>query len=115
MDEKLEKAMQTANYMATLNTQKKIALEEFRQSLVYYHDGASFIADRELINFIKALIDLEYTQFIVLDDNNIPVEITDLKLFLESLLDVYKQSANDYIKKYKDLKKKRKVEDLVIL
>jgi hypothetical protein len=115
MDERLEKAIQTANYMATLNTQKKLAYEEFTQSLIYYHNGASFIASRELINFIKTLLDLGYAEFVILDDNNIPVEIANGKEFLQSLVDIYTQAANTFIKTYNDLKKKRKVEDLVNL
>lgn len=115
MDEQLEKAIQTANYMATLSTQKKLALEEFNQSLIYYHNGASFLATRELINFVKTLIDLGNTDFIIIDDNNIPVDIANLQDFLDSLLEIYGSSANTYITTYNDLKKKRRVEDLVNL
>ena len=31
MDERLEKALQTANFMATLNLSRKTAFEEFKQ------------------------------------------------------------------------------------
>lgn len=115
MDERLEKAIQTANYMATLNTQKKLAYEEYSQSLIYYHNGASFTANRELINFVKTLIDLGYTELVLLDDNNIPMEISDAKEFLNLLLGVYVKSTADYFNTYNALKKKRKVEDLVNL
>ena len=36
MDERLEKAFQTANFMATLNLSRKTALEEFKQNLIFY-------------------------------------------------------------------------------
>lgn len=115
MDEKLEKAIQTANYMATLNTQKKLAYEEYAQNLIYYHNGASFTASRELITFVKTLTDLEYNDFVLLDDNNNPVEIINGKEFLESLLGVYIQATNGFAGTYNSLKKKRRIEDLVNL
>lgn len=115
MDESLDKAIQTANYMATLNTQKKLAYEEFTQNLIYYHNGASFTADRELITFVKTLLDLEYNNFVLLDDNNNPIEIEDGKEFLKSVMGVYIQATNGYVRTYNSLKKKRRVEDLVNL
>lgn len=115
MDEKLEKAIQTANYMATLSSQRKLALEEFQQSLVYYFSGASFTATRDLITFVKILIDTGNTSAIVLDDNLIPINIEDLQNFYNNILSVYGEAALAYYAKYNELKKKRKVEDLVNL
>lgn len=115
MDEKLEKAIQTANYMATLTNQRKLALEEYNQSLVYYFDGASFTATRELITFAKALIDSGNTSAILLDDNSIPVKVEDLKTFYNNILAVYGEASHEYFVKYTNLKKKRRVEDLVAL
>ena len=115
MDERLEKAIQTANFMATLNTQRRLAFEEFSQSIIYYYNGASFTANRELITFVKTLLDVGYNEAVILDDNNIPVNIPNTKEFLDSILDVYTKSINEYITIYTDIKKKRKVEDLVNL
>lgn len=115
MDEKLEKAIQTANYMATLNTQKKLAYEEYLQNLIYYYNGSGFTASRELINFVKTLIDLEYSEFVLLDDNNNPVEIPNGKEFLNSLLGIYIQATNGYSGTFNSLKKKRRIEDLINL
>ena len=61
MDERLEKAFQTANYMTTLSNQRKVILEEFQQSLIYYFQGASFTVDRNLITFIGTLVARETT------------------------------------------------------
>lgn len=115
MDERLEKAIQTANYMATLNTQKKLAYEEFLQNLIYYHNGASFTVSQNLISFIKTLIELKSTDAVILDDNKIPVHIENLQNFLDSLLDLYTKTANSYFVSYNELKKKRRIEDLVNL
>lgn len=115
MDEKLEKAIQTANYMASLTSQKKLALEEFNQNLVHYYNGSSFTATRELINFLKTILDTGSQSFILLDDNNVPVEIENIKDFFDNILNVYLEASYSYFKVYSDLKKKRRVEDLVSL
>lgn len=115
MDEKLEKAIQTANYMATLTNQRKLALEEFNQSLIYYFGGASFTVTRELISFVKALVDTGNEFGIVLDDNSIPVKIDDIKEFYNNLFAVYSEASLLYLNKYNEIKKKRRVQDLVSL
>ena len=115
MDERLEKAFQTANYMTTLSNQRKVILEEFQQSLIYYFQGASFTVDRNLIAFISTIVARDTTVAVVLDDNNIPVEIPDLKLFLDEIMSIYASSTNEYLVKYNQIKTKRRVGDLMAL
>lgn len=115
MDERLEKAFQTANYMATLSNQRKVALEEFQQSLIYYSQGSSFTVTRELMTFVKMLIDQGKTESVILDDNNIPSLVGNLESFLKDILDVYTTASNAYAARYFDLKTKRKIEGLVDL
>lgn len=115
MDERIEKAFQTANFMATLSNLRKTALEEYQQSLIYYFQGSSFTVTRELIVFVHTLIELENKESIILDDNNIPLNIANLTEFLTNILNVYGQATNAYLSKYGSIKSKRKVEDLVNL
>lgn len=115
MDERLEKAFQTANYMATLSNLRKTALEEYNQALVFYFQGSSFTVTRDLINFVKTLHDLGNTESVILDDNNIPLKVVDLKLFLDNILIVYHEATNGYLAKYGEIKSKRRVLDLVDL
>ena len=115
MDERLEKAFQTANYMATLSNLRKTALEEYQQSLIYYFQGSSFTVTRELIVFVHTLTEIGNTESIILDDNSIPQNITNLKEFLTNILNVYGLATNTYLAKYIDIKSKRRVEGLVEL
>jgi hypothetical protein len=115
VDERLEKAFQTANYMTTLSNQRKVILEEFQQSLIYYYQGASFTIDRSLITFVSTLVARDISSSIVLDDNNIPVEITDLKSFLDEIMSIYFSATNDYLVKFNQIKSKRRVGDLIAL
>ncbi len=115
MDERIEKAFQTANYMATLSNLRKVAIEELNQNLIYYFQGATFTIDRSLISFVKILIDSGQNDFVLLDDNSIPVKIEDLRDFFLKILTVYGEETNKYLIKYSELKTKRKVEALIEL
>jgi hypothetical protein len=115
VDERIEKAFQTANFMATLSNLRKTALEEYQQSLVYYFQGSSFTVSRELIVFVHTLIELGNSESIILDDNYIPLKITNLQEFLDNLREVYATATNAYLSKYGSIRSKRKVEDLINL
>jgi hypothetical protein len=114
MDERLEKAFQTANFMATLNLSRKTALEEFKQGLIFYQNGCSFTADLETITKIH-MLSLHEQSAIVVDNNNIPMEVTDLKDFLNKCLTLYKKESEKYLAKYNNIKKQRNISNLINL
>lgn len=115
MDEKLAKAFDIANFMTTLANQKKVIYEEYQQNSVYFFNGATFKVNRELINFVKTLLDLEQVDAVLLDDNNLPVDISDLKTFLDNVLAVYASATNRYQTQYQKIKNSRSVESLLDL
>ncbi|NBP57205.1 hypothetical protein EBU71_11865, partial [bacterium] len=88
MDERLEKALEFANFMVSLNNQKRSLKEKYYTDCVYYHNGGTFKITKELITFIKALLDLDNNeQVIVIDDNDLPIRIENLKHFLDDIID----------------------------
>ena len=116
MDEKVQKAFDNANYMATLVSQKNILNEELAQNLLYYENGGTFTASKELINFTKTLLDIGYAENVVLvDDNNTPVNIEILQTFFDKIVSVYFESVNEFYNKHNALIKQRKIESLVDL
>lgn len=102
--------------MATFANQRRAAYEEFKQNLIFYTKGSSFLITRELISFVKSMIDQGYTQNVVLiDDNSLPVSVENLKEFHEAIVDQYYRVSNQYYATYSEIKSKRKIEDLVNL
>lgn len=99
----IEKAFEIANVMSTLNNQKRILQEEYSQSLYYYKDGSSFKATPESISFVSSLIQANIESSVILDHNNVPVMISDLKDFLVSLIAVYTEACNSYFYNYQKL------------
>ena len=116
MDERIEKALEVANYMATLSNQRRILLEEYNQKLIYYVNGATFKITPELINFTKTVLDLNHTEDVAfVDSNNFPVIINDVQKFFDEITLIYFESTNEYAVKYAEIKSKRKIEDIVNL
>ena len=114
MDERLEKALEFANFMVTLNNQKRSLKEKYRNDCVFYQSGGTFTITKELITFIKTLVDLDnINDIVVIDDNELPIRISDLKQFLEDIVNQYFIASNSYYNDYQILKKNRSVEALV--
>lgn len=116
MDERIEKAFEAANLMATLSNQRRIIQEEFEQKLVFYKNGGTFKVTPELINFVKIALDLGHTEQVpFIDSNNFPIVIDNVQDFFDSLVSVYYESLNEFSLKFLEIKSKRKVKDIVDL
>ncbi len=50
---------------------------------------------------------------VLVDDNHTPINIENLKNFLDTLIVIYQSSINEYYTKYSQLKNSRSVETLV--
>jgi hypothetical protein len=116
MDERIEKAFAVANYMATLSNQKRIILEEYNQKSVHYLNGASFKVTPDLISFTKIMLDLGHTTDVAfVDSNNFPIVVSDVQEFFNQIVDVHLKATTDYAEKYKILRNKRKISDIIEL
>lgn len=116
MDERIEKAFEVANYMATLSNQRRLMTEELNQKLIFYKNGATFKITPELISLTKTWLDTgTVNDRVFLDSNNHPVMIEDVQQFFDDITDQYSQALNSYFAKFVELKTKRKVFNIVDL
>lgn len=114
MDERLEKALNFSNYMVTLNNQKRVLKERFREQTVYYYQGGQFTVSKELMTFVSMLIEQgNDTDIVLVDDNETPIMVSDLTDFQSNILNTYFTAANEYHAEYEKLRKNRSVEKLV--
>lgn len=105
MDERFEKALESINLMTTISNQKKIFFEEFQQATVHYQNGGVFLAQSELITFVKSVVDMGYDgEFVLIDKNNNPIQIDNIKTFLIDILDKYSSASNEYYTKMQQIK-----------
>lgn len=113
MDERLEKALDFSNYMVTLNSQKRLLQEKYQEDLMYYTQGCQFSVTKELITFVGFMLDRDQESVVITDDNNTPIEITDIEEFYSDITDVYFSASNSYFSEFQKLKKNRSVGKLI--
>jgi len=110
MDDRLKSALDVANRMVTFNTQKELIKQEYKENCLYYENGHQFTVNRELINFLTSLIQMGYTEdVVVVDDFENPYMISNIEDFRSAIFDIYAETSNHYYQKYIELKKSRSV------
>ena len=116
MDEKVEKAFEVVNYMATLSNQRRLLAEEIDQKLIHYINGSTFKITPTLINFAKLMIDLgRISDAVFIDDNNNPVVVADVEEFFNNITSQYFEVTTNYSTRFLAIKSKRKISDLIDL
>lgn len=115
MDERLEKAVEFSNYMVTLENQKRILKEQYYESLICYHNKGQFTIDRNMISFLHALINSNQTEAVLIDDNELPIQIEDLRSFTVEAQNQFFQAANKYLTEFNKLVSSRSVKGLLDL
>lgn len=113
MDERLEKALEFANYRVTLSNKKRDVKTrmQFLQS-VHYKNG-SFDANPLTISFVDALIRNKKTKAVIVDKNDNPVEIDDLEEFLDLLISAYTEASNEYKVQMDKVSKSRNIKKIM--
>ncbi len=116
MDEKIQKAFEVVNYMATLSNQRRLLAQEVDQKLIYYINGSTFKITPTLINFAKLMIDLKRdVDAVFIDDNDNPVVVADVQEFFDNITNQYFETIDNYSARFTTIKSKRKISDLIDL
>lgn len=105
--ERLSQAITTANYRITLNNQKQNARLKLNKDLTYAINGGIFLITTALLSFTSTMVLQGKTEIIMLDNNNNPIEITDLIAFNETILDKYYEHMNEFLYEFKQINKSR--------
>lgn len=114
MDERLEKALDYSNYMVTLNNQKRVLKEKFREQTIFYYNGGQFTVTKDLVMWCVWMCETGNDQDqVIIDDNETPVSVKDVNIFLDDIQDLYFKAVNEYHAEYKKLSSNRSVEKLV--
>lgn len=115
MDERLEKAVEFSNYMVTLENQKRILKEQYYESLIHYHNKGQFTIDPQMISWLHTLLNANQTEVVLIDDNELPIQIEDLRSFVVEVQNKYFQASNTYLNEYNKLANSRSVKGLIDL
>jgi len=107
MEERLQQALEFANFRQTLNNQLQKLKIRSEGMLLFAEAGGKFTISRELICFLDYLIREGHTDATLLDDNNSPIFIADTSDFLKKITARYFEVTNDYLQESREIKKQR--------
>lgn len=113
MDERLAKALEFSNYRSTIENQKRNLRSRVDALQTVTYNNGTFKADKATITFINTLIGLEQSDIIVVDERQNPIEISDPKDFLDTLLNAYNSSMNEFLAESKKLAKARSIKKIM--
>jgi hypothetical protein len=113
MDERLERALEFANYRITLGNQKRNIRQRMSVLTTIHYKSGVFQANPETIAFVKALLDSGKKSSIVLDTKENPIEIEDLQDLIDTLLSAYTEATNEYKVQLDKVKKSRNIKSLM--
>ncbi len=115
MDERLQRALEFANYKQTLNNQLHKLKIKSENMLMFAVAGGKFTISQELICFLDYLVKNGYTEATLLDDNKAPIQISNTETFLKTITTRYFEVTNDYFREAQILKKARNVKSVIDL
>lgn len=113
MDERLAKALEFSNYRSTIENQKRNLRSRVDALQTVTYNNGTFKSDKTTISFVKTLVDLNQSEAVVTDERNNPIEISDPKDFLETLLNAYNSSMNEFLAESKKLAKARSIKKIM--
>jgi hypothetical protein len=113
MDQRLKAALDFSNYRKVLFNHKQDLKLKVEARLRYSIDGGTFDIDRELITFVRMLLDDGRIDVVLIDRNQNPIRINDLRAFHEEIFSRYFEATNMYHTEYSRMKSARTVEDLL--
>jgi hypothetical protein len=113
MDERLEKALDFANYRQTLANQKRNIRSRMQMLQMVHYNNGSFLADAVTIGLVNGLLTANKKGAILLDTKETPVKIEDLSDFLNLLIEKYTEATNEYLTLLDKVNKARNIKKLM--
>ena len=113
MDERLEKALEFANYRITLSNQKRNVKARMLVLQTVHENNSIFVADQLTISFVNALLASGKTSEILNDTKDNPIEIKNLQEFQDLLISAYTEATNEYKIQTEKLSKARSIKKIM--
>lgn len=76
-------------------------------------EGHDFMADLAFLLQVRHLLEMNWLNFTLLDHNEEPVHISNLKKFFEKVSDTYHCAINEYYTRYRALRDAKTVEEML--
>lgn len=113
MDKRLEKALDFSNFRMILSTRQENLKLLMKNKLMLPYEGGLFKVDKELISFVGVLLTTGEANFIFIDKNDIPIEISDLQDFYQEIIKKYRSVLEQYYRSYQTLSEAREIKKVI--
>lgn len=114
MDERLEKALEFANYRTTLSNQKRNIRSRMQVLQTVHYNGGSFLADDRTISFVGTLLNnAKKESAIIIDTKDNPIEVENLSEFFDTLISSYNEASNEYKVQMDKIKRARNIKKIM--
>lgn len=115
MDQRLQKALEFSNHRKVLSNLRQDLRLMVEARLRYSINGGIFDIDRTLITFSRMLLDDGRVEVVLIDRNNNPILIENIKEFYDEIFSRYFEATNMYHTEYSRLRSCRTVDDLLLI
>lgn len=116
MDERLAKALEFSNYRLTLHNQTENIKNILKDKLTIYENQGKFTANSGTLCYIDLISRLNKTNTcIVVDDDDNPIKIVDLKKFKDKLSQIHLSAYEEYYHEKTKLSRARNMKKLLDL
>jgi len=97
MNKNLEQVIELSDKLLSFKIKRHALKEKFQAKTTVGHNGGIFKINQDFISYLKALLDLgKDSQVILIDINDNPIVIEDLKIFFYEILDKYFSALGEY-------------------
>jgi len=113
MDKRLEQALNFSNFRLILATRQQSLKILLNNKLKLSYENGLFKIDQKLITYLSVLLISGIEDCILLDINDVPIKITNLKDFLDKVLQTYDKAMNQYYQSYQKLEEARDMRKVI--
>ena len=113
MDKRLEQALDFSNFRMIFTTRQENLKTLMNNKLMLSYGGGLFKVDKELFSFVGMLRLNDINEFILIDENDIPIKIEDLNEFAEEMIVKYESALTQYYNSYQKLSEAREIRKVI--
>ena len=113
MDKRLEQALDFSNFRMILTTRQENLKVLMNNKLILNYGGGLFKVTQELIAYVALLIMSGTNELILIDENDTPIKIENLKEFAKEAAKTRDNAVNQYYISYQKLSEARDIRKVI--
>jgi len=113
MDKRLEQALDFSNFRMILATRQENLKVLLNNKLMISYGGGLFKITQELIAFLALVLMAKRNEVILIDENDIPIKIENVREFGEKISAQYEKALAQYYNSYQKLSEARDIRKVI--